>query len=522
MTGTPVAGMVYLDRPKPAGYFIFPDLSVRHEGKYRLSFSLYEELKDEKDQDQDEKPDVKESSHVTHRLEVRSAPFTVFSAKKFPGLTESTALSRMVAEQGCRVRIRRDVRMRRRETKSGKEWDGYEDETAEARSRVSVTPDPAGYTTLPPPHAYMDPTIRPRSTSNTSHHSLAPSMSLSRRPSLQEMNQGLHQQPYGNTPHAPQSAYPQSSPYGPSPSQQHSQPPYMQHQPAMQPPPPHYQQQTYQPPPPLPPAPHSHQGYPGYVSTAPPPPPIPQTQFSPQQPSYETGAQQQRYGFDHISQMPSDHRNSSAQYVPPPPPPPPLSQSGYSVQQNSQAYQAQAGSQQDYQQPPPPANPLYASHHSHQPSYGLLDAYGSRPAPAEPVQPPTRATGVTTPLSARPSFNDKLPPLNTTLSKMSNKALEPSSPSSAAPYSSHYNSAQTPVDSHKRGFGEVFNENHLRQPLRQGARPSTPGYVRNDIPNLYGSCSEVNPEDPPPHSASSVNYRRANGDNVQKFLPPHN
>ena len=51
LTGTPVAGMVYLDRPSPAGYFIFPDLSVRHEGVYRLSFSLYEELKSEKDDD---------------------------------------------------------------------------------------------------------------------------------------------------------------------------------------------------------------------------------------------------------------------------------------------------------------------------------------------------------------------------------------------------------------------------------------------------------------------------------------
>ncbi|KAK6411743.1 velum formation-related protein, partial [Oleoguttula sp. CCFEE 5521] len=45
LTGTPVAGMVYLDRPSPAGYFIFPDLSVRHDGRFRLSFSLYEEVK---------------------------------------------------------------------------------------------------------------------------------------------------------------------------------------------------------------------------------------------------------------------------------------------------------------------------------------------------------------------------------------------------------------------------------------------------------------------------------------------
>lgn len=129
LTGTPVAGMVYLDRPKPAGYFIFPDLSVRHEGKYRLSFSLYEELKSPKDDDKitDSLQALEpQGVHVTHRLEVCSEPFTVFSAKKFPGLTESTTLSRTVAEQGCRVRIRRDVRMRRRDTKGGKEWDDYD------------------------------------------------------------------------------------------------------------------------------------------------------------------------------------------------------------------------------------------------------------------------------------------------------------------------------------------------------------------------------------------------------------
>ena len=42
LTGMPVAGMAYLDRPTAGGYFIFPDLSVRHEGKFRLSFNLYE------------------------------------------------------------------------------------------------------------------------------------------------------------------------------------------------------------------------------------------------------------------------------------------------------------------------------------------------------------------------------------------------------------------------------------------------------------------------------------------------
>jgi hypothetical protein len=134
LTGMPVSGMAYLDRPSEAGYFIFPDLSVRHEGKYRLSFNLYEETKQDKDADKeptvDSKPKAPDSkdpdSSFDWRMELKSDVFDVFSAKKFPGLAESTALSRTVAEQGCRVRIRRDVRMRRRG--EGKGNDDFEDE----------------------------------------------------------------------------------------------------------------------------------------------------------------------------------------------------------------------------------------------------------------------------------------------------------------------------------------------------------------------------------------------------------
>lgn len=169
----PVAGMAYLDRPQPGGYFIFPDLSVRHEGKFRLSFNLYEELKEAKDEDPEpagpssDTKDVKPpqglgtapKTHAAWRLEVKSVPFSVYSAKKFPGLAESTTLSRVVAEQGCRVRIRRDVRMRRRDTKS-KDYDDYE-ENGYARTDRLGTP------------AQQIPE-RPRSISNSSMHGSVP------------------------------------------------------------------------------------------------------------------------------------------------------------------------------------------------------------------------------------------------------------------------------------------------------------------------------------------------------------
>lgn len=147
LTGMPVSGMAYLDRPVEAGYFLFPDLSVRHEGRYRLSFNLYEETKEDKDKDTDE-PDVQNPNpgfsiatggSFDFRMEVKSRDFLVFSAKKFPGLTESTTLSRVVAEQGCRVRIRRDVRMRRRDGKNGGDYDNAEDEYT--RRRRTETPE---------------------------------------------------------------------------------------------------------------------------------------------------------------------------------------------------------------------------------------------------------------------------------------------------------------------------------------------------------------------------------------------
>ncbi|KAJ5682286.1 hypothetical protein N7462_005451 [Penicillium macrosclerotiorum] len=171
LTGVPVAGVAYLDRPSQAGYFIFPDLSVRHEGRYRLSFHLYEEIKDSKDADKDSHMPLPNQVSPTNtskpgapqaflhfRLEVKSIPFTVYSAKKFPGLATSTSLSRIIAEQGCRVRIRRDVRMRRRGDKREEEYDFDEERAVYARSDRYSTPD-----------RYVAQTVeRPRSNSNGS------------------------------------------------------------------------------------------------------------------------------------------------------------------------------------------------------------------------------------------------------------------------------------------------------------------------------------------------------------------
>ncbi|KIX94127.1 uncharacterized protein Z520_10153 [Fonsecaea multimorphosa CBS 102226] len=151
LAGVTIASAAYLEKPKRAAYFIFPDLSVRHEGWYRLRFSLFEGVKHDLDADLG-KPFVRAERDcdtltapvrhegVFNRMEVLSTPFQVYSAKKFPGLNQSTALSMMVADQGCRVRIRRDVRQRKRRQKSGADID-------DAPSSYQGTPQP-GYRNL--------------------------------------------------------------------------------------------------------------------------------------------------------------------------------------------------------------------------------------------------------------------------------------------------------------------------------------------------------------------------------------
>ncbi|KAF9543155.1 hypothetical protein EC957_001217 [Mortierella hygrophila] len=87
-------------------YFSFPDLSVRTEGVYTLKFSLMQFANFEFDE--------KGGSHASILIaEETSEPFTVYSAKKFPGMTESTELSKAFARQGLKIPVRNDLRARK-------------------------------------------------------------------------------------------------------------------------------------------------------------------------------------------------------------------------------------------------------------------------------------------------------------------------------------------------------------------------------------------------------------------------
>ncbi|CAG8742237.1 428_t:CDS:2, partial [Dentiscutata erythropus] len=89
-------------------YFIFQDLSVRTEGTFTLKFSFCN-IKELMAQSSDGLTNA--SGNVT--AEVYSAPFKVYSAKKFPGMTESTELSKAFAKQGIKIPIRKDAYYRK-------------------------------------------------------------------------------------------------------------------------------------------------------------------------------------------------------------------------------------------------------------------------------------------------------------------------------------------------------------------------------------------------------------------------
>ncbi|KAH7312165.1 velvet factor-domain-containing protein [Stachybotrys elegans] len=79
------------------GFFVFGDLSVKQEGRFRLRFTLYE-------RDDSSIPSFRFVSELITNI------FTVYSAKNFPGMTESTYLTRTFSDQGVKLRLRKDSR----------------------------------------------------------------------------------------------------------------------------------------------------------------------------------------------------------------------------------------------------------------------------------------------------------------------------------------------------------------------------------------------------------------------------
>ncbi|KAI7903676.1 velvet factor-domain-containing protein [Cokeromyces recurvatus] len=99
LIGSTVSNAYHLvnESNEPGIYFVFHDLSVRTEGTFSLKFIFINLAAGEP---------LTRTTKVQE--EVFSEPFLVYSAKKFPGLTESTPLSKCFARQGIKIPIRQD------------------------------------------------------------------------------------------------------------------------------------------------------------------------------------------------------------------------------------------------------------------------------------------------------------------------------------------------------------------------------------------------------------------------------
>ncbi|KAF1360329.1 hypothetical protein EJ07DRAFT_116244 [Lizonia empirigonia] len=88
---------------KPGFWFVLQDLSVRTEGTFRLKFMIFNIGSGE-----NMNSIIGHGDKTPMLASCFSDPFTVYSAKKFPGVIESTTLSKCFAQQGIKIPIRKD------------------------------------------------------------------------------------------------------------------------------------------------------------------------------------------------------------------------------------------------------------------------------------------------------------------------------------------------------------------------------------------------------------------------------
>ncbi|KAE8421590.1 velvet factor-domain-containing protein [Aspergillus pseudocaelatus] len=96
LTGTLVSSLHRLkdEDDSVGGFFVFGDLFVKVEGDFRLKLTLCE----------------MRNGIVTYLTSIISDRFTVSPPKSFPGMTESTSLSTLFADQGVKLKLRKKPR----------------------------------------------------------------------------------------------------------------------------------------------------------------------------------------------------------------------------------------------------------------------------------------------------------------------------------------------------------------------------------------------------------------------------
>ncbi|KAF8423581.1 velvet factor-domain-containing protein [Tirmania nivea] len=104
---------------KEGCFFCFPDLSCRTHGKYRLRFVLMRL----------EPCELQPEGCTPIITETMSDVFTVYTAKEFPGMRPSTALTKALKRQGCAISVKKG-----NEKAIGGSGSGDEDDKTDSRT----------------------------------------------------------------------------------------------------------------------------------------------------------------------------------------------------------------------------------------------------------------------------------------------------------------------------------------------------------------------------------------------------
>ncbi len=481
-------------------------------------------------------PDAPQS-YVDWRLKVDSQPFTVFSAKKFPGLAESTSLSRIVAEQGCRVRIRRDVRMRRRDNKAPARFDDDDDEEDEEDEVGGGGPDETEHHH---PHHFHHPpsTYVP----DAPHERTAPTETPSVDPYRTSTHPGAATATGGVMP-PPPAAHLDGHRVQPPPPPPSQPAPYQQQQ-QQQAPPEQPQQQQQQP------AHHArehasmyhldayrraslHDAPPPYGVNAYPPP----YQMGPASVPPQASSDDYPPRADAPPPGPYQYHHQAYSAVPPPPPPPHHPSMSYahatatargpppppSPHMSAERVERGSASRRPSMSGPAPAPPAAVS------AYGYHEIVYARPPS---VPPRSYGNPPAMPRTSTPGAHEHpLPPLNVALpvdaprytsASASATATTPPAPPSAHSLSSTATSATAVNSNHsarapKRPYGTVFDASQLDASLRHGMRPSE---QTHGLEPMLAADDEEEGSTALDLQRLRMQYKRADGTEIRR-RPPH-
>lgn len=108
-------------------FFCFPDLSCRTHGKYRLRFVLM----------RIDPMNLHVGGFSPILTEVLSDVFTVYTAKDFPGMRPSSALTRALKLQGCNIQVKKgnEKALARKRLTASQEHDNTEEDELKRRRR---------------------------------------------------------------------------------------------------------------------------------------------------------------------------------------------------------------------------------------------------------------------------------------------------------------------------------------------------------------------------------------------------